>query len=365
LDWSIFLLLAGGLVTLIIGAESLVRGASRLAAVLGISPLVIGLTVVAFGTSSPELAVSVQAAFRGSADVAVGNVVGSNIFNILLILGISAVITPLIVHSQLLRLDVPLMVLVTFLFFFLALDGSIGRLDGVLLFFGLIVYIWWNIRQSRKETQEIQEEYAHEYGKPDGGALHITKNILFILAGLGLLVVGSDWLVRGAVAIAHLFNVSDLVIGLTIVALGTSLPELATSIVAAIKQERDIAVGNVVGSNFFNIMAVIGLSGLVAPVGVQVSQTALRVDIPVMMAVALLTLPVFFTGSRITRWEGAMMLVFLGAYVTYLVFVSISFQPGVDILRIAMFYFVIPVTLLAITVDVLREWRLRRSEAAG
>jgi cation:H+ antiporter len=181
---------------------------------------------------------------------------------------------------------------------------------------------------------------------------------------LVLLVVGSDWLVRGAVALARLFNVSDLVIGLTIVALGTSLPELATSIVAAVKKERDIAVGNVVGSNFFNIMAVLGLSGIVSPVGVQVSSAALRLDIPIMLVVTLLTLPVFFTGSRITRMEGAMMLVFLAAYIAYLVFISIPFQPGADILTTAMFYVILPVAFIVIAVDVLREWRQRRSEAA-
>jgi cation:H+ antiporter len=359
-DWMTVLLLVGGLVTLIVGAEFLVRGASRLAAALGISPLVIGLTVVAFGTSSPELAVSVQSAFRGSADVAIGNVVGSNIFNILLILGISAIITPLIVHSQLLRLDVPIMAGISVLMFVLALDGSIGLLDGLLLFGFLILYIGWSIRQSRKESAEIQDEYASEYAPSKGARRHIIKNLLFVAFGLGLLVFGSDWLVQGAVSLARLFNVSNLLIGLTIVAMGTSLPEVATSIMAAIKQERDIAVGNVIGSNIFNIMAVIGLSGIVAPAGVQVSQTALRFDIPVMIAVALLTLPIFFTGYRITRWEGGLLLVYWLAYTTYLVFVSIPFEPGITVLTAVVFWFVLPVSFIAVSIDVVREWQQRR-----
>jgi cation:H+ antiporter len=364
MDWNIALLLVGGLVTLVVGAESMVRGASRLAAALGISPLVIGLTVVAFGTSSPELAVSVQSAFQGSADVAVGNVVGSNIFNILLILGISAIIIPLVVHSQLLQLDVPLMVGVSILFFLLSLDGSIGRLDGLLLFGGLLLYIWWSIRQSRKDNAEVQEEFAQEYGPAKADRGHMLKNILFVAAGLGLLVVGSDWLVRGAVATARLFNVSDLIIGLTIVALGTSLPEVATSVVAAVKKERDIAVGNVVGSNLFNIMAVIGLSGIVAPLGVQISQAALRIDIPVMIGVALLTLPIFFTGHRITRMEGVLLLLYLFVYITYLIFVSISYQAGIDVLTMLMFWFILPVSFLFVGYDVIHEIRRRRTETA-
>jgi cation:H+ antiporter len=360
MDWMIVLYLVGGLVTLIFGAESLVRGASRLAASFGISPLVIGLTVVAFGTSSPELAVSVQSAFAGSADVSVGNVVGSNIFNILLILGISAIIIPLVVHSQLLLLDVPLMIGVSFLFYFLATDGSISRMDGLLLFVCLLLYIWWSIRQSRKETAEIQEEYAHEYAVTNGDRGHILKNFLFVGAGLGLLVVGSEWLVKGAVSLARLFNVSDLVIGLTIVALGTSMPEVATSVMAALKKERDIAVGNVIGSNLFNIMAVIGLSGIVAPSGIAISPDAIRMDIPIMIAVALLTLPVFFTGHRIARWEGALLLIYLAAYITFLVFLSISFQPGITVLTAVMLWFVFPVSVIAVGTDVILEWRRRQ-----
>jgi cation:H+ antiporter len=361
MDWMIVLYLLGGFIILMAGAEGLVRGASSLAAALGISPLVIGLTVVAFGTSAPELAVSVQSAYRGTMDVAVGNVVGSNIFNILLILGISAVITPLIVNSQLLRLDVPLMIVVSFIFYFMALDGVISRLDGLLLFGGLLLYIWWSIRKSRQE-QEGKEEDDDEYSQKDGGVFGYVKNVAFVVVGLAMLVVGSDWLVEGATALARLFNVSDLIIGLTIVALGTSLPELATSIVAAIRKERDIAVGNVVGSNFFNIMAVIGLSGLVAPVGVEVSAVALQFDIPVMLFVSVLAFPILFIDGRISRWEGALMLVLLAAYITYLVFISIPYPPGAQILATIMLWFVVPFTCIVIGINVFLQVRRRKRQ---
>jgi cation:H+ antiporter len=363
MDGGIILQLVGGLIILIIGAEILVRGASRLAAALGISPLVIGLTVVSFGTSSPELAVSVQSAYVGSADVAVGNVVGSNIYNILLILGLSAVIVPLVVHQQLVRLDVPLMIFLSFLILLLGMDGFLSRLDGLLLFLGLVVYIWYGVQMSRKETRDVQEEYAQEYAKPKPGRGAMLRNLSFIAAGLVLLVVGSDWLVRGAVSLARLFNVSDLVIGLTIIAAGTSMPEIATSVMAAIKKERDIAVGNAVGSNIFNIMAVLGISALVAPNAIPVAETALRFDIPVMIAVAVATLPIFFTGNQISRWEGALFLLYFVAYTAYLVFESIQHQGNRDILVNTMLWFVIPFTLLTLTITAVQEVRVLRKRS--
>ncbi|HAE60450.1 MAG TPA: sodium:calcium antiporter [Anaerolineae bacterium] len=364
MGWMIVLLLVGGLVTLVVGAELLVRGASRLAASLGISPLVIGLTVVAFGTSSPELAVSVQSAFSGSADIALGNVVGSNIFNILLILGLSAMITPLIVHQQLVRLDVPLMIGLSILLFLMSLDGKIGRLDGALLFFGLIAYIWYGIQTSRKESEEVKREYADEYTPPKDEKQPATfVNVILIAVGLGFLVLGSNWLVEGAVSLARLFNVSDLVIGLTIVAAGTSMPEVATSVMAAIKKERDIAVGNVVGSNIFNIMGVLGLSALVAPEGINVAASALAFDMPFMIAVALATLPIFFTGNLIARWEGGLFLLYYVAYTAYVIFESIQHHQNREILTNTMFWFVIPFTLLTIAITVVQEIRVLKKKS--
>ena len=283
-----FVLFLAGLVLLIVGAEALVRGASRLATSVGISPLVVGLTVVAFGTSSPELAVTLQSTFAGQSELAVGNVVGSNIANVLLILGIAAVLTPLVVDQRLVRLDVPLMIGLSILLLVLALNGTLGRLDGLLLFSIAIAYTVYAIRQSHGETPEVKDEYAKRYGADgDQKARHIAVQVGLILAGLAMLIIGSRWLVEGATAIAQSLGVSELIIGTTIVAVGTSLPEIAITVIASIKGQRDIAVGNAVGSNIFNITLVLGLTALLAPQGIQVPPAALTFDIPVMIVAAV------------------------------------------------------------------------------
>lgn len=357
----IVLFLIAGLVLLIWGAELLVRGASRIATAAGISPLVVGLTVVAFGTSSPELAVSVMSAFKGQADLAIGNVVGSNIFNVLLILGLSAIIVPLIVAQQLVRFDVPVMIGVSFLLFALGYDGNISRLDGILLFSGAIAYTVFLIRQSRKENNaEVEAEYAKEFGTDNPGSW--WKNVGLVLVGLAGLMLGSKWLVDSAVAIAESFGVSELVIGLTIVAAGTSMPEVATSVVAAIRGERDIAVGNVVGSNLFNILSVIGLSSIVAPSGINISEAALRFDIPVMIAVAVACFPIFFAGYRITRANGVAFLGFYIAYVVYLIFTATKHE-ALGTLRAAMVYFILPITALTLVFITVQELRKRAAKA--
>ncbi len=342
---TIFLLILG-LGLLIVGAELLVRGASRLASAFGISPLVIGLTVVAFGTSSPEMAVSVMSAYEGQADLAVGNVVGSNIFNVLFILGLSAVITPLLVSRQLIRLDVPIMIGISVLLLLLTLDGSINRLDAALLFAGIISYTAFQIYQSRREKKaSVDEETIEKPHTP----LQWLINIGFVLGGLALLVIGSNWLVDGAVFIAQRFGVSELIIGLTIVAAGTSLPEVATSVIASIRGQRDIAVGNVVGSNIFNILAVLGLSGLVSPASIAVSASALQFDIPVMVAVALACLPIFFTGRVIARWEGFVFLAYYIIYTVYLILASTQ-NPALTTLTPALVWFVLPITVITLVV---------------
>lgn len=312
-------LLIAGLVLLVFSADWLVKGASKIAAAVGISPLVVGLTVVAFGTSAPELAVSVMSAFKGEADLAVGNVVGSNIFNVLFILGISALIVPLVVNQQLIRFDVPVMIGVSFLALALCLDMNISRADGILLFALAIAYTVFLIHQSKKESNaKVLTEYEQEYGK-EAGKPEWLKNLALIIVGIGGLVLGSKWLVNGAVEIATYFGVSELIIGLTIVSAGTSLPEVATSVVAALKGERDIAVGNVVGSNIFNIVTVLGLSSIIAPNGIAVPKEAIAFDIPVMIAVALSALPIFFIGYRIGRLGAAFFLIFYGAYLAHLI----------------------------------------------
>ena len=319
----VLLTLALGAFLLIGGADLLVRGAARLAAAIGVSALVIGLTVVSFGTSAPELAVSVASSLRGDPDIALGNVVGSNIFNVLVILGISALIVPLAVAHQLVRLDVPLMLLVSVLAAAMAADGRVSRAEGALLFAGVIAYSLLAMRLGRRESAVVQAEYreleAALVGEPARGWRALVLDGLMIVAGLALLVLGARWLVESAVAVARALAVSELVIGLTIVAAGTSLPEVATSVVAAVRGERDIAVGNVVGSNIFNLLAVLGLAALVSPAGMAVAPQALRVDLPVMIVATVACLPVVASGRRIDRWEGALLLLGYGLYLTHLV----------------------------------------------
>lgn len=353
------ILFTAGLFLLIAGAEVLVRGAVRTAASMGVSPLVIGLTVVALGTSSPELAVSVMSSIRGQADIALGNVVGSNIFNVLFLLGLSALVAPLVVAQQLVRLDVPLMVLLSVLVLLMGLDGRIGTLDGTLLVAGLVGYMVFLFFQSRRETREMREEYAQEFGAGKaGGAAQWARDLGLILGGVTMLVLGSRWLVSGAVSIAEYFGVSSLVISLTVIAAGTSLPEVATSLVASLRGQRDIAVGNAVGSNIFNILCVLGLTAIVAPEGIGVPSQALRFDIPVMIAVAVSCLPIFFTGQLIARWEGAVLLGYYVAYTAYLL-LSATGHTTLPMLTAAMTGFVMPLTVLTLVIVTVRALRLR------
>jgi cation:H+ antiporter len=346
------LMFVGGLVLLVVGANALVRGASKLALSFGISPLVVGLTIVAFGTSAPEVAVSVGAVLDGNPDIAIGNVVGSNIFNVLFILGISALITPLIVNIQLIRQEVPIMLGASLLLLALGLDGKLSLLDGALLFALLVAYTVFLVVQSRRETQAAKDEYAAEVKPAEAGAWDdkLPMQLLLIVVGLAALVFGSEYLVTAAISFAKAMGVSDLVIGLTIVAAGTSMPEVATSITAAIKGERDIAVGNVVGSNTFNILGCLGLSGLVSgDMGLVMAPSLLAFDIWVMLAVALACLPVFMTGREIARWEGA---VFLGYYVAYVAYLIMASQQHAALPAFSgvMMSFVVPITIVTLVV---------------
>lgn len=394
--------IVAGLVLLVLGGEWLVRGASSVAARFNISPLAIGLTVVAFGTSAPELGVSIQAALAGASDVAVGNVVGSNILNVLLILGASAIIAPLVVSSQLIRFDVPLMVGVTLLTWGLASDGGLGRIDGAILFGTLVVYIIICLKGAKQASPEVQQEFAEEYALLDEGSEankgddgkaattdpqasakidqdsesssavvtekvgkpqpSLAASIGFVLLGLAALGFGSNWLVTGAVSVATWLGISELVIGLTIVAAGTSLPEVVTSVIASLRGQRDIAVGNVVGSNLFNLGCVLGISGLLAPVGVPVSADALAFDIPVMVAVSLLCLPIFFTGHGIARWEGALFLVFYVAYTIFVVLVATN-SDWTGRFSQLLVYGVFPVAAVLLLISVTQTISDRRAKA--
>jgi len=307
-----YALIVVALLLLFGGAELLVRGSASLAARAGLTPLVIGLTVVAFGTSSPELAVSLKAALAGQGDVAVGNVVGSNILNIAVILGLSAVICPIGVHLQLIKVDVPIMILVSILLPVLLTDGRLSRVEGGLLFAGIVAYTVLNVIMARKgAAAEVETEFADGVPKP---TKHWAVDLLLIGGGLATLIVGSRLLVDNSIEVARAFQISEAVIGLTVVALGTSMPELATSIIAAIRRQPDIALGNVIGSNIFNILATLGLSSLVVP---MTAGGITLVDYAVMVGTAVLLLPFLMTGPRLGRLEG---LVFLGGYCGYLAF---------------------------------------------
>lgn len=309
-----FLFLSGGIFGLYLGAEGLVRGSVALALQLGLSRLVIGLTVVAFGTSTPELVVSVKAALNGLYGISLGNVAGSNICNIALILGISALIQPLRIDAQVVRLQIPIMILVSILLTVFLLDGGIGRFEGACLFLGILVYMGASLYLARKEKGALDGNPSGPT-TPEAPVGRVWVSLLFVAVGLGLLMAGAQFFLTGAVSLARNLGVSEAFIGLTIVALGTSLPELATSMMAALKKEGDIAVGNVVGSNIFNILSILGVTSLVHPIemgGIRM------IDMAVMLGIAILVLPMARSGFRLNRWEGAILLAVYGGYIAYL-----------------------------------------------
>lgn len=306
--WIDLLQFVAGLALLVIAAEWLVRGSVSLARRLGITPLVIGLTVVAFGTSAPEMAVSVGAALLGSGALAVGNVVGSNIANIGLILGGSALIAPLVVHAQIIRLDGRVMIAASLLVLLIASTGEITRLYGAVFVIILVAYVVWSIKHARRQT-------ANKRVDPPPRTRSLTMELLLIIGGLAGLIIGADFIVDAAVAIANSLGVSQAIIGLTIVAVGTSLPELATSFVAAMRRQGDIAIGNIIGSNIFNLLAILGVAALVKPLD---TEGIVMIDWLVMLGFALLA--VIFMRSRLllSRWEGGLLLAAYGGYIAYL-----------------------------------------------
>ncbi len=335
-----------GLILLVWGGEWLVRGAERLALTLRISPLVIGLTVVAFGTSAPELAVTVQSAVLET-EVGIGNVIGSNIFNVLFILGISAIVAPLVVSQDLIRRDVPIMIACSALVYWACWDGVWSRLNGGLAFLGLMIYTWYIVVASRRATAtDVGESPANQTLRP---RYAIFQNLMLAVVGLGLLVLGANWLVDGAVFIARALQVSELVIGLTIVAAGTSLPEVMTSVIASFRGQREIAVGNIVGSNIFNLLCVMGLAGLVSPKPLTISTAALQFDFPVMLVVAVACLPIFLTG-RIARWEGLVFLLYYVVYVVYMI-VDQTGHAAKSSFEWLFFLFIIPLSVITLIVS--------------
>ena len=357
MDTTVLVLFVIGFVLLTFGADLLVQGASNLAEKLGISRLVVGLTIVAFGTSAPELAVNLQSAWIDQPHLAVGNVVGSNILNILLVLGIGALIVPLGIHKRLIRLEIPLMIGVSVLLLLLSLDGTLNRWDGLLLASGIVfysIYLIKTCRQLDSDDQTVCPQEAEGDNAPKKETHNIIKDLFFIIVGLGLLVLGSQWLVNGAVAIAQYFGISELIIGLTIVSVGTSLPELATVVVGCLRNERELVVGNLVGSNLFNILLVLGFTSLIAPTAIDVPHQALVFDMPVMIAVAVICFPIFFTGYMIERWEGGLFVFLYITYALYL-FLNATQHAWLPAFSAAMLWGVIPLTVIMLSVLVWRD----------
>lgn len=350
----ILLLFFLGLGLLVGGADLLVRGAARLAAAAGISPLVVGLTVVSLGTSAPELGVTVAATMRGEPDLALGNVVGSNIMNVLLILGMSALVAPLVVRRRLIQLDMPLLVLVSIAVVGFALTGVVGRLEGGLLLATAFVYTALLIQHARRTQGTRAGSRQHTEIGPRG----IARDIFFTVAGVGLLVLGSRWLVESARTIAELMGVSQLAIGLTVVAIGTSLPELATSVVASLRGERDIAVGNIVGSNLYNLLLVLGTAAALSPGGIVAAPTAVAFDLPIMLAITIACVPIFHSGRIVSRWEGGVFLACFVAYTTYVLLVAAGHQ-ALPSYRDVLLFGALPLVALAVANALVQRGRNR------
>ena len=351
----IFTLILFGLLALYLGAELLVRYSAHLAASLGVSSLIIGLTVVAYGTSTPELIVNILASWMGNTEIALGNIVGSNIFNILFILGISALICPLVVHKQIVKLDVPLMIIASLMTWFFASFGNINFWVGSLFLVLIVLYTLLLIYLAKKEKKNIQSDEAYVVQEKSSWKV-IVKDVSMIVISLIILVIGSQLLVKGSISLAQLLGVSELVISLTIVAAGTSLPEIATSAVAAMRGQRDIAVGNIIGSNIYNLWLILGISAVLAPAGIPVPDVALSFDIPVMVAVAISCLPIFLTGNIIYRWEGAVFLGYYFAYLSYLVLRTTS-SVWLHTFQDAMYFFFFPLTVLSLLIGVVNQIR--------
>ncbi len=340
-----------GLIALIGGAEILVRAVTRLASAIGISRLIIGLTVVAFGTSAPELAISIKAGISGQTDLMLGNIIGSNISNTLLILGLVAMLIPLKVNKWLIKSDLPIMIGITAVVYFFSLNGMITFWECLILTGLLITYLIFLARQGGAGTDEI-------IVKPKRKISSLLIYLFFCIVGFVLLITGAQWMIDSALIFAEWIGVSELVIGLTVVAIGTSLPEIVVVMVAAIKKERDIAVGSIIGSNILNLLAVLGVSGLFIQGPIPVQDVLIRFDIPLLIVISILCVPIFYTGYRITRWEGGIFLFFYGSYLYYL-YLSGTGHHLLELFTFLMSRWIIPMIILIIVIVTIFEWKKR------
>lgn len=316
------LVFLGGLVVILFGAELVLRGAVRLAAMLGVQPIVVGMTVVALGTSAPELAIGITAVLEDRGELAVGNIAGTNIFNILFILGLTSAIRALPLTRSSIRLDVPVMIASALTLLWMCRDRVLSRGEGLVLVGAAVAYTVALFHSSRRETGPVRREFAQEYGPQalqvaQGGLPGVWYSAL-TLAGMGLTVLGAHWIVDSATSLARMFGVTDAIIGLTVVAVGTSAPELATTVVATIKNERDVAVGNLIGSSVYNVLVILGATAIAAPHGVDVSSDVLWIDLPLGAAVAIVCYPVFRSDRMVSRREGMAFLLAYFAYMTAL-----------------------------------------------
>lgn len=350
-----------GLVILIAGAELFLNSVDKFGLAWSVSPVVMGLTVVAFATGAPELAISLQAAADGKPDLVLGNILGSNIANILLILGIAGLVKPLKITNRIIKIDVPVVIGASVLLFILSLDGELAPLDGIIILAALMIYsifVYRQIRQDQKNNQKNNEENPSKLDEPVN-AWFYTKYILILLVGLVFIVLGSRWMVDSAVEIAGALGISELIIGLTIVSIGTSLPEVATSLSAVRHNDSDTAVANVMGSNLYNIFLTLGLTIVIAPGALSVSPDALKLDMPFMIIVALACLPLFWPGKVLGRAEAVGFLFYYAAYLTYLVFIAIG-HPFKESVEWLMLWVIAPITLLLVITKFVLDYRRLR-----
>ena len=316
-------LLLIGLVALLVGAQLVVHFGAFLAQRLRVPPIIIGLTIVSIGTSLPELAVSIEGMLKGSGNLVLGNIVGTNIVNLLLVLGLSAVISPIVIQRATLRLDLPAMVGASVLLWVVAIwGGDLTTIEGAVLLLLGVVYFWRVLATSRTRGEEPEADQTQK--APNPGRKYALRDTGLLLVGLVIIVVGAQFLVGGAVGLAESLGISQTLIGLTVVAIGTSAPEIATTIVATIKGERSIAIGNLIGSSTLNLTVILGASLLFGPHQVVIDQALIRVDLPVMVGVALICVPVFAIGKRVSRWEGALMVAAYAAYLSYLIVQAVA-----------------------------------------
>ncbi len=354
----------GGLLALLVAGHLVVRAASMLGARFGLSPMVIGLTIVAAGTSAPELAVVGQAIAADDTELAVGSIIGSNIANVLLVLGVASLLGTIHVTSRVVRIDIPVMIAASTLFLLFALDGTLGRVDGIILFGGLVLFVTWTLRATRRRPErpdpEVSNEAAPSEAADDRSSGSIARVVVELIAGIAVLAVAARFVVSGAEEIARSLGVPELIVGLTIVALGTSAPEIVTTLVAAFQGRRDLAVGNAVGSNIFNILLVLGAAGMLAPSGIAVSDDALQLDLPILLAAAVACLPIVAWDYTLNRWEGAVFVAYYLAYLTFLVLDATGHRAK-DPFALIMIGFVVPLTIITAATVIHRQRRHRAS----